>query len=191
VTRIKLILVGLLALAAVPSIGAVNEFVAQDRCLDGGGTWFDSPIGCVFEMPEIDLVVIDKSERRLRAYSGGELVRTMIVSLGREPVGDKQRDGDNRTPEGVYPITEHKADSGYHLALRIGYPTRAEAAEAERDGLDPGSDIMIHGIRNGLGWIGGLHRHVDWTRGCIAITNGEIEWLYQSTNERTLVEITP
>ena len=177
------------ALVLVPTVVFASDFIKQDRCLDNGGVWFGT-LGCIRSMPPIDRIVIDKSERQLRAYSKGAIVRRLPVSLGRDPEGPKQQEGDNRTPEGVYPLTEHKRDSGYHLALRVGYPTPGEAVVAQRQDREPGSDIMIHGLRNGFGWIGTVHRSVDWTRGCIALTNGEMEWLYRSTSAHTVVEIT-
>ena len=183
---------GLLAFSAVaiPAGVYAKDFIAQDSCLDRGGAWYGT-IGCVMEMPPVDRIVIDKSDRMLAAYAQGRLIRRLPIALGREPAGQKQREGDNRTPEGIYPITEHKADSDYHLALRLGYPTPHQAAEAQRKGVDPGGDIMIHGIRNGLGWIRTLHRRLDWTQGCIALTNGEVEWLFRSTADGVPVEIRP
>jgi murein L,D-transpeptidase YafK len=180
--------VAALAVVAVPTSIYARDFLAQDACLDRGGAWFGA-IGCVIDMPQIDQIVIDKSDRSLSAYSKGRLVRQMPVALGRQPVGPKQREGDDRTPEGTYPITEHKKDSGFYLALRLGYPTTEQVAQAKSSGINPGSDIMIHGIRNGFGWLGTLQRKVDWTRGCIALTDGEIEWLFRSTSEGVPVEI--
>jgi murein L,D-transpeptidase YafK len=177
-----------LVIVAIPLTTYARDAVAQDACLDREGAWFGT-IGCVTEMPRIDRIVIDKSDHLLAAYAGGRLVREMPVSLGRGSAGPKERDGDDRTPEGTYPITEHKADSDFHLALRLGYPTQQQTELAKSRGIDPGGDIMIHGIRNGLGWIGTLQRRIDWTRGCIALTDGEIEWLYRSTADGVPVEI--
>lgn len=176
------------AVLAVPLTVYAREALAQDACLDRGGVWF-GPIGCVSEMPRIDRIVIDKSDHLLAAYAHGQLIREMPVSLGRGSAGPKERDGDNRTPEGTYPITGHKADSDFYLALRLGYPTSQQSMSAKSRGIDPGGDIMIHGIRNGFGWVGTLQRRVDWTRGCIALTDGEIEWLYRSTADGVPVEI--
>jgi murein L,D-transpeptidase YafK len=187
--KLRRILVPLAFVAiALPAGLYARTALAQDACLQRGGAWFGT-IGCVTDMPPIDRIVIDKSDRLLTVYSRGRLVRQMPVALGRQPVGPKEREGDDRTPEGTFPITEHKRDSGYHLALRLGYPTAEQAAQAQRNGVDPGSDIMIHGIRNGFGWIGTLQRRVDWTRGCIALTDGEIEWLFRSTTDGVPVEI--
>ena len=106
-------------------------------------------------------------------------------------MGRETRDGDNRTPEGVYAVDAHKADSGFHRALHISYPNPRDQEQATANGLSPGGDIMIHGVRNGLGWLGRFHHLVDWTRGCIAVTNQEIEEIYRAVPDGTLVEIMP
>lgn len=163
------------------------DWLRIDACLDRGGMWAGQ-MGCQMSLPNVDRIVIDKSDRKLLAFERGRKVAEMDVALGRSPEGDKQSEGDNRTPEGVYPVTEHKYDSSYHRALRLGYPTKIQLTQARR-GRDPGADIMIHGIRNGMGWIGRLHLASDWTRGCVAVTDGEIDWLYQSVTDGTPVEI--
>lgn len=174
------------ASAALASNGA--DAFGEDRCLEAGGVWFGE-LGCETEEPTIDRIVVDKSERRLSAYEGDRLVREFEVSLGRNPVGDKVRQGDGRTPEGVYPIVAHNPASAYHLSLRLGYPTPAQVAAAEEAGIDPGGDIMIHGLPNGMGSGGKAHLSRDWTLGCIALTNDEIEWLYRFTPVGAVVEI--
>lgn len=166
----------------------VWDWLRVDSCLDRGGMWA-GPMGCQMTLPNVDRILIDKSDRKLFAFERGRKVAEMDVALGREPVGDKRLEGDNRTPEGIYPVTELKYDSAYYRALRLGYPTPSQAAQAKQEGRDPGSDIMIHGIRNGFGWIGSLHGAVDWTRGCIAVTDGEMSWLFQSVADGTPVEI--
>ena len=163
-------------------------WLTVDACLDRGGVWA-GPMGCRTTLPKVDRILIDKSDRKLWAFEHGRKVAEMSIALGRSPAGDKQVEGDDRTPEGVYPITAHKFDSAYHRALRLGYPTAKQAAAAKAEGRNPGGDIMIHGIRNGLGWIGRLHLSSDWTRGCVAVTNGEIDWLYQSVKDGIPVEI--
>jgi murein L,D-transpeptidase YafK len=182
----------LVLVAAAPLFIAgrdARDFLRQDSCLDAGGIWFDD-LGCLHEeLPRVDRIVIDKSEHRLTVFQEGRAIRLFEVALGRDPVGAKQREGDNRTPEGVYPVVAHNEDSGYHRSLRLGYPTSAQAEAGRRQGVDPGSEIMIHGIRNGLGWLRGWHRTFDWTRGCIAVTNAEMDWLFQAVADGTPVEI--
>jgi murein L,D-transpeptidase YafK len=166
----------------------VWDWFKADSCLDRGGMWA-GPMGCRTSLPKVDRILIDKSDRTLTAYENGKPVATMGIALGRDPIGQKEREGDNRTPEGTYPVVMHKADSAYYRALKLGYPTPTQRLQAKASGIDPGDDIMIHGIRNGLGWIGTLHRTTDWTRGCIAVTDGEISWLFQSVPDGTPVEI--
>ena len=138
-----------------------------------------------------DRVVVVKSKRQLELYANGRLLRMYAVSLGRNPVGAKEREGDKRTPEGLYAIEMHKPSSSFHKALRVSYPSAADRVAAEKRGVAPGGDIMIHGLRNGLGFIGRLHRRVDWTAGCIAVTNPEIDEIYRAVPDGTPIEIRP
>jgi murein L,D-transpeptidase YafK len=140
---------------------------------------------------KIDRIVVKKSEHTLSIFRGGTELKTYRVALGRNPVGAKEEEGDMKTPEGVYKIDFHKPDSAFHLALHISYPSANDVARAMARGASAGSDIMIHGLPNGLGAIGAAHRLKDWTSGCIALTNEEIEELYRATPDGTLVEIEP
>lgn len=144
---------------------------------------------CTSQIVAVDRIVIDKSERRMWAYAKGQPIRAFDIALGRDPVGDKERQGDNRTPEGIYPVTAHNPESAFHLSLRLGYPTPEQSAAAEATGTDPGGDIMIHGLPNGQDYLGRAHLARDWTAGCIAVTNEEIEWLYEAVAVGTPVEI--
>jgi murein L,D-transpeptidase YafK len=123
--------------------------------------------------------------------SGGQVLRTYKVALGRSPVGPKTRLGDHKTPEGEYVIDAKKNPSRFHLALRISYPNEADRERAQRENVNPGGDVEIHGIENGLGWIGSLHRQVDWTDGCVAVTDSEIEEIWNAVAVGTPVEIRP
>lgn len=138
-----------------------------------------------------DRVIIRKSRRQLELWQAGTVLRRYPVRLGRHPVGHKEREGDARTPEGLYEIDYRNPQSGYHLALHISYPRPEDVARARELGVSPGGDIMIHGIRNGLGCIGRLHRARDWTQGCVAMTNPEIEEVWRVVPDGTPVEITP
>jgi murein L,D-transpeptidase YafK len=138
-----------------------------------------------------DRIVIDKSERLLTLMRGERQVRSYTVALGAAPKGPKRFEGDQRTPEGVYTIDYRNADSGYHRALRISYPSEADRVRALESGLDPGGQIMIHGLKNGQGWVGDRHRGGDWTDGCIAVTNAEIEEIWSLVDLGTPVEIRP
>jgi len=134
-------------------------------------------------------IVIHKSDHKLILYKGEQVLRTYKIAIGKEPEGNKVRVGDNRTPEGVYRIDWRNKKSGYHRALHISYPNSEDAERAKKSGSDPGGDIMIHGIKNGFGWLGGLHRLVDWTQGCIALTNSEMNELWELVPDGTPVEI--
>jgi len=138
-----------------------------------------------------DKVLIEKIERRLTLLSKGEVIKTYKIALGGNPVGPKERQGDNKTPEGTYIIDSRNRDSGYHLSLHISYPNEKDKMRAKELGVSPGGDIMIHGIKNGLSWVGVSHAEVDWTKGCIAVTDEEMEEIYKLVPNGTIVEIRP
>lgn len=136
-----------------------------------------------------DSIIIDKTSHTMTLLSGGQPLRTYAVSLGRGGLDQKLREGDNRTPDGRYRIEGRNPRSAYHLSLRISYPDARDTAAATARGDKPGGDIMIHGIRNGLGWLGTFHRWVDWTAGCVAVTDSEIEEIWRVVPDGTPVEI--
>jgi L,D-peptidoglycan transpeptidase YkuD (ErfK/YbiS/YcfS/YnhG family) len=138
-----------------------------------------------------DKVLIEKKERRLTLLSKGEVIKTYKIALGGDPVGPKERQGDNKTPEGTYIIDSRNSNSGYHLSLHISYPNEKDKMRAKDLGVSPGGDIMIHGIKNGLAWVGALHAGIDWTKGCIAVTDKEMEEIYKLVPNGTIVEIRP
>jgi murein L,D-transpeptidase YafK len=138
-----------------------------------------------------DRIVIVKAKRELTLYVGSTPIRTYRVALGPVAVGPKRCEGDNRTPEGTYRIDSRNANSHYHRSLHISYPNAADIANARRSGCGPGGEIMIHGITNGFGWIGSAHRAKDWTAGCIAVTDNEIEEIWNAVPNGTVVEIRP
>lgn len=141
--------------------------------------------------PQIDGIIVEKSARRLHLMSAGKAVRTYRIALGRNPVGHKLQEGDKKTPEGIYVVDGRNVNSSYHRSLHISYPSEADIQQARRSGVSPGGNIMIHGIRNGLGWLGPLHRVVDWTQGCIAVTNKEIEEIWALVPNGTAIELRP
>jgi murein L,D-transpeptidase YafK len=138
-----------------------------------------------------DSLVLNKGRRELVVYYRGDAVRTYYVALGRSPIGDKQRIGDNRTPEGLFFIEGRNPNSRYHLSLRISYPDATHRARAARLGVEPGGDIMIHGLPDEQAAFGPAHRDYDWTNGCIAVTNKEIEELWRVIRDGTPIEIKP
>ena len=145
----------------------------------------------VLEKGAADKVLIEKGARRLTLYAKGEMLKTYRIALGGNPVGPKERQGDNKTPEGVYVIDARNRDSGYHRSLHISYPNENDRARARALGVSPGGDIMIHGIKNGFSEVGEAHAEVDWTRGCIAVTDEEIEEIDKLVPDGTTVEIRP
>ncbi len=139
----------------------------------------------------IDRIVVEKSARELSIWRGGEKLKTYNVALGHCPFGPKEQEGDMKTPEGVYTIDYRNPHSDFHLALHISYPSAEDEARAAARGVAPGFDIMIHGLPNGHGWVGAFHRWKDWTAGCIALTDDEIEELWHVTPDGAPVEIRP
>jgi murein L,D-transpeptidase YafK len=138
-----------------------------------------------------DRIMIEKNERRLMLISKGKVLKTYKIALGGNPNGPKERQGDNKTPEGTYIIDSRNRDSSYHLSLHISYPNAKDKKRAKQLGVSPGGDIMIHGIKNGLSWVGDLHTGVDWTKGCIAVTDEEIEEIDRLVPNGTIVDIRP
>ena len=139
----------------------------------------------------VDRVVIFKQRRELQLWSAGKMLKSYTVALGPHPVGQKEREGDGRTPEGIYKVVGHNPKSTFHLSLRISYPNAEDRARAARLGVSPGGDIMIHGIPNSFGWLGSYRIRRDWTAGCIALSNDEIEEIYEAVDDNTVVEIRP
>jgi murein L,D-transpeptidase YafK len=138
-----------------------------------------------------DRVVVEKRARTLSLYRRDKLLKTYKIALGRNPVGHKEREGDSRTPEGTYVIDSRKADSKFHRALHISYPNVEDRRRARERGVSPGGAIMIHGLPNGAGAIGAAHRLRDWTDGCIAVTNEEIEEIWRVVPNGTAIVIRP
>ena len=139
----------------------------------------------------VDSIVVEKKAHTLTLFRDGKPMRTYLVALGSKPLGDKLRAGDNRTPEGVFFIDSRQPNSKYHLALHISYPDAAHRVRSQALGAEPGGDIMIHGLPNGLGKAGASHRVNDWTNGCVALTDEEIEQIWSVVPIGTPVEIKP
>ncbi len=157
----------------------------------GGGLWTQLALHAqtVLALPPIERLVVEKGARRMLAYADGRVVHTFEhVQLGDAPIGQKQFQGDERTPEGRYTIDYGNPHSAYHLSLHISYPDTAAKAFAARNGRSPGGDIFIHGQPNELA-MGRMPG--DWTDGCIALSNEEIEALWQSVGDGTPIEIRP
>lgn len=140
---------------------------------------------------KIDRLVVLKSKRQLLAYENGTVIKTYKISLGRNPKGAKEFEGDMKTPEGVYAINNKNPNSGYYKNLGVSYPNKEDKDHAAQNGKLAGGDIKIHGLRNGLGFINKFHRFFDWTHGCIALTDKEVEELYSHVSVGTPIEIKP
>lgn len=138
-----------------------------------------------------DSVLILKKDHVLQLVAAGKVIRTYKVALGQGGLEPKRREGDGRTPEGRYVIDKRNAASEYHLSLHISYPNDDDRRRAAKLGMPPGGDIMIHGLPNGKGWLGPSHRLYDWTLGCVAVTNEEIEEIWKLVPVGTPVEIRP
>jgi murein L,D-transpeptidase YafK len=139
----------------------------------------------------IDRIVLQKSIRKLSVFRDGRELKSYHVALGANPVGAKEEEGDMKTPEGIYRIDYRNPHSDYHLALHVSYPSEEDTARAAQKNVNAGFDIMIHGLPNGRGWMGAFHRRKDWTAGCVALTNEEIEELWRITPDGITLEMQP
>jgi murein L,D-transpeptidase YafK len=138
---------------------------------------------------DVDRIVVEKSQRRMDLMSGETVVRSYQIALGSAPEGDKQQEGDGKTPEGKYVIEGRNPSSDFHLSLKISYPDAADRAAAAARNVSPGGDIFIHGAPNG--WMLAGQPPGDWTRGCIAVTKAEIEEIWRLVPDGAPVEIRP
>lgn len=141
--------------------------------------------------PKADRIVVHKHEHTMELMRAGRVIKTYRIALGRNPIGPKQREGDFRTPEGEYVIDSRNARSTCHRSLHISYPNSADSERARKLGVSPGGNVSIHGIVNGYGYLGPAHRQHDWTYGCIAVTDEEIEEIWKLVDNGTSIEILP
>lgn len=139
----------------------------------------------------IDKIVVTKHKHTLDLISNNQIVKSYKISIGRVSKGRKEFEGDNKTPEGFYFVNDKNANSDYHKNLGISYPNEMDIKHSKTIGKNPGGLIKIHGMKNGFGWIGRFNLLYDWTSGCIAITDNEIDELYENVNIGTLIEIKP
>ena len=152
-----------------------------------------APVGPIAPQPPlvgtVDRIVVEKGARRLTVWKDGKQLRSYPVALGFSPVGDKLRQGDGKTPEGLFRIDRRNDRSRFHLSLGLDYPQPEDRTRARKGGYDPGGDIMLHGQPNAIPV--GMRAKGDWTAGCIALTNAQINELWRVTKIGTLVEIRP
>jgi len=138
-----------------------------------------------------DRVVVLKEKRELQLLAGSQTLRSYRVALGFAPDGPKRRSGDGRTPEGTYTLDWRNPNSEFYRSIHISYPAPSDRERARRLGVAPGGDIMIHGLPNGREWIGEEHARFDWTEGCIAVTNAEMDEIWAMVDDGTPIEIRP
>ncbi|WP_010323823.1 L,D-transpeptidase family protein [Marinobacterium stanieri] len=136
-----------------------------------------------------DRVLVDKSDRKMTLYNQGHVVAYFEVSLGGAPQGHKTQEGDQKTPEGAYVLDYKNENSSFYRSLHVSYPNAVDRAQAEKRGVSPGGMIMVHGQRNGFGWLSSIMQNFDWTDGCIAITNDEMDEFMELVEPGTPIEI--
>jgi murein L,D-transpeptidase YafK len=188
------LLVGTAALTLVGSVDSVRASATTSppaRTTVVSSLASDERLSAFDARVPVDSILVEKSAHKLSLFQRGRVTRTYLVALGQQPVGDKVRRGDMRTPEGRFTIEARNPQSKFHRALRISYPDAAHRERARRLGVSPGGDIMIHGLPPKQAWVGPAHRDFDWTEGCIALTNAEIEELWSTVPVGTPIHILP
>jgi murein L,D-transpeptidase YafK len=145
----------------------------------------------VAAVEKADRVVIVKSAKTLTLFSGNRVIARYHIALGFNPVGAKQREGDGRTPEGQYVLDFKKADSAFHKAIHISYPNPQDVEHAKKLGVSPGGLIMIHGQKNHFGWAEFNTQRYNWTNGCVALTNEDMDVIWNAVDAGTAIEIRP
>ena len=164
------------------------------RLLTGVGVWILCvlPLAHAADKPlHADRVVVLKKQRTLQLLSQGNVIKTYKVALGGDPIGAKTRQGDHKTPEGLYVLDSRNLHSQFYKSIHISYPSARDRAAARRKGVSPGGDVFVHGLPKGYGWVGASHRAKDWTDGCIAVTDQEIDEIWLAVPDGTPIEIRP
>jgi murein L,D-transpeptidase YafK len=180
-----------LLLGAAVSLTAISHDTALATLTVATPTISSTPVTAIRGAITADSIVVEKSKHTLTLYQAGFPVRTYGVALGKVPTGDKQRIGDNRTPEGVFRIDYKNPQSKFHMALHISYPDAAHLQRAKAVGARAGGDIMIHGLPPAFKKYGASHRESDWTEGCIAVTDDEIEEIWRAVPKGSPIQIKP
>jgi len=139
----------------------------------------------------VDRVMVWKSERKMYLLADHAVVREYNIALGTNPRGPKRMEGDGRTPEGTYILDFKNPDSAFYKSIHVSYPNSADKRRAARSGVDPGGEIVIHGQRNGFHPVSWGSQRFDWTDGCIAVTNAEMDELWRLVSVGTVIEIRP
>ncbi len=172
---------GLTAIISTSAIGYVKTSSQAKNAVDKGQSIPSTLI--------VDKVFVDKSERILKLLSKDIVVKSYRIALGDSPIGHKQQQGDQRTPVGYYTLDYKNETSIAYRSIHVSYPNAADKAQAKSRGVNPGGDIMIHGQMNGFGHLAGLNQQRDWTDGCIAVTNDEMDEIMAAVKVGTAIEI--
>jgi murein L,D-transpeptidase YafK len=143
------------------------------------------------EVQKADAVLVVKSEKRLYLLDEGDAFASYHVTFGGDPEGHKERQGDGRTPEGRYVLDYKNSQSAYYRSIHVSYPNRQDRRVAKDLGVKPGGDIMVHGQPNGWGWAGFMLQTISWTDGCIALTDSDMDHVWQAVDPGTPIEIRP
>ena len=147
--------------------------------------------GAAHSEQKADMVIVEKSEARLYLMRAGEALASFRVAFGANPEGHKQQQGDERTPEGNYVLGYKNAGSAFYKSIHISYPNAKDRAAARKRGVDPGGDIMIHGQKNGYGKFSAIVQYFNWTDGCIALSNSDMDLVWNAVKPGTPIEIRP
>ncbi len=145
----------------------------------------------LFGMEKADFVLVVKSESKLYLIKNSKVLKQYHVVFGANPKGHKQREGDERTPEGRYILDYKKENSSFYKAIHISYPNNVDKRRAKEKGVSPGGQIMIHGQKNSLGWLSIIAQRFNWTDGCIALSNSDMDEIWNAVNVGTPIEIKP
>ena len=140
---------------------------------------------------QADRIIVRKAERTLTLYWHDAKLKSYRIALGGQPIGAKVSLGDQRTPEGLYTVKRHTKQTDFHAAFDVSYPNADDLSRAKAAGTQPGGGIEIHGLRDEFAWLGTAHQFFDWTDGCIALTNSEMDELVRALPDGTPLEILP
>jgi murein L,D-transpeptidase YafK len=151
---------------------------------------FFIPVIC-FGQEKAGSVLVIKSESKLYILKNGIEVRSYNVAFGANPKEHKQQQGDERTPEGMYILDYKKENSEYYKAIHISYPNGEDKKRAKKRNVNPGGSIMIHGQKNGYGWLWFITQRFNWTKGCIAVSNKDMDEIWKMVDVGTPIEIRP
>lgn len=150
-----------------------------------------APMSAAGEFPVADKIVVEKEKRKLHLISGDRIFRTFNIALGSSPVGDKEKEGDFKTPEGRYTLDTRNPNSDFFLSIHVSYPSSRDRREAREKGVSPGGQIMIHGQPNDPTYSAAYYKTQDWTNGCIAVSNSDIIDIWLMAPNDIPIEILP